>query len=248
VPTISVVIPCKDDAVMLTRCLDALALQTMTAFEVIVVDNGSVDNSREVARAAGAYVIEVDSGGIANATASGFDAARGHVLARLDADSVPPPDWLARIGRDLSRQSGQSAVTGTGDFYGTNRVLAWVGRDIYLGGYFHAVGAMLGHPPLFGSNFAIPRSMWLRLRESVHRNRVDLHDDLDISLQLLPDMNVIYDPRLRVGISARQLNSWPSVRRHIAWSFSTFALNRRRTSLRRRRRERRRWRHNHPAG
>jgi hypothetical protein len=90
--------------------------------------------------------------------------------------------------------------------------------------------------------------MWLRLRESVHRNRVDLHDDLDISLQLSPEMTVIYDCRLRVGVSARQLTSWPTLRRHVAWSFTTFALNRTEQSLRKRRHERRRWRHAHPVG
>ena len=243
---ISVVIPCKDDAAMLSQCLDALARQKTLAFEVIVADNGSVDDSREVARAAGAHVIEVDGGGIANATACGLDAATGDAMARLDAGSLPPSDWLQRISADLNGQTGQTAVTANRDFYDANRFLAWTGRHLYLGSYFHVVGAMLGHPPLFGSNFAIPRPMWLRLRGSVHRDRVDVHDDLDISLQLLPDMDVIFDPQLRVGVSARQLNSWPSVRRHVAWSFSTFALNRHPTSLRRRRRERRRWRHDHP--
>jgi glycosyltransferase involved in cell wall biosynthesis len=241
-PTISVVIPCRDDARMLERCLAALAAQTVPPFEVVVVDNGSIDDSRDVAVAAGARVVRVVGAGIANATASGFDAATGDLLARLDADSVPATDWIERIGLDLGSQNPLTAVTGTGDFYGTNRLLAWVGRDLYLGGYFHAVGMILGHPPLFGSNFAMPHAMWLRLRGLVHRERIDLHDDLDISLQIQPDMNILYDRRLRVGVSARQLTSWSSMRRHLAWSVSTFAINRHPTSLRARRRIRQRWR------
>ncbi|HVL60567.1 MAG TPA: glycosyltransferase, partial [Microbacterium sp.] len=50
--TISVVIPCLDDADFLAACLEALARQHRRADEVIVVDNGSPDASVEVALAA----------------------------------------------------------------------------------------------------------------------------------------------------------------------------------------------------
>lgn len=242
---ISVVIPCRDDAAMLAVCLAALAAQTLLPFEVIVVDNGSIDESRSVALAAGARVVAAHTGGIPNATALGLDASRGEILARLDADSRPAPDWLERVAADLCDPDGWSAVTGTGEFYGTRRLLAWAGRVLYLGGYFRAVGAMLRHPPLFGSNLALRCTTWRRMSPLVHRERTDIHDDLDLSIQLEPDMSVLYDRRLRVGVSGRQLASWPSLRRHLAWSVNTFALDREQMTLaarrRNRNRNRRRW-------
>ncbi|WP_158865210.1 glycosyltransferase [Leifsonia sp. AG29] len=240
-PTVSVVIPCWNDGAMLGQCLEALAAQTVQPFEVIVVDGDSSDDSHRVATEAGARVITA-TGGIPDATAAGLDAARGDILARIDADSRPSPDWLQRIRDDFDRPGTWSAVTGTGTFYGTNPLLAWAGRALYLGGYFHAVGPMLGHPPLFGSNFAIRRETWSRMSPLVHRDRRRIHDDLDLSIQLEPDMTVLYDPSLRMSVSGRQLASWSSFRRHISWSVNTFALNHRRMSLRARRRQRRDWR------
>lgn len=228
--TVSIVIPCKNDARMLARCLNALSEQLRPGDEVIVVDNGSTDDSEEVARAAGARVI-VAGGGLANATASGFDAATGDVLARIDADTVPPPGWLERLRDDVACTPAPVALTGPADFYGSTRFIAWTGRFLYLGFYFHVVGAALGRPPLFGSNMALTAPLWARIRGLVHRDRVALHDDLDISLQLPPDAHVRYDHELRVGVSARQLTSWRSLARHVAWAGVTFAVNGRQLAL-----------------
>ena len=56
-PSLSVVIPVKDDAVALRHCLRALADQTVPALEVVVVDNGCTDDSVAVALEHGARVV-----------------------------------------------------------------------------------------------------------------------------------------------------------------------------------------------
>lgn len=53
---ISIVIPCLNDAVLLEQCLSSIVAQTLQPEEVIVVDNGSTDNSVEVANRMGARV------------------------------------------------------------------------------------------------------------------------------------------------------------------------------------------------
>ena len=110
--SVSVVIPVKDDAVLLQRCLAALARQTVAPVEVVVVDNGSVDRSAEVAAAYGARVVREAAPGIPAAAATGYDAAIGDVIARCDADSMPPPDWIDRLLDGL--RPGVDAVTGCG--------------------------------------------------------------------------------------------------------------------------------------
>ena len=80
--TVSVIIPCLDDAVFLSACLEALGRPSRRADEVIVVDNGSSDDSVAVAEAAGVRVIREPRRGIWAATAAGFDAATGDLLAR----------------------------------------------------------------------------------------------------------------------------------------------------------------------
>jgi len=245
--SLSVVIPCRNDAELLAVCLDALAHQTRPADEIIVVDNGSTDDSVAVAERAGARVVHEPIEGIARATAAGFDAATGDMLARLDADSIPPANWLERVERALGDAGGLSALTGPGDFYGSNRVIAWIGRRIYIGGYFAVVGLLLGHPPLFGSNLAIDAEVWRRVRDLVHSDVRQMHDDLDLSYQIRRDMTVIYDPTLRVGISARPFQSWKGLGRRLGWTYTTFSADFRQEPPFKRRRERRRWAREHGA-
>jgi glycosyltransferase involved in cell wall biosynthesis len=237
--SITVVIPVFNDAIMLQTCLDALAAQSRPADDIIVVDNASTDNSAEVARAGGARVIVEPVHGILPATTAGFDAATGDIIARLDADSRPPPDWLVRVARTLNTAGPLSAVTGPGDFYGAGRAVCWLGRVVYIGGYFWFIGALLGHPPLFGSNMAITSGVWARIRPLVDPTLAEVHDDLYVSFRIQPDMTVSYDSRLRVGISARPFDNWSGLSRRLRWAWTTVRMNRRSLSLRQRRAERR---------
>ncbi|WP_394551613.1 glycosyltransferase family 2 protein [Agromyces sp. MMS24-JH15] len=221
---ISVVIPCLDDAEFLAACLAALRAQTRPADEVVVVDNGSTDDSAAVAVAGGARVVHEPRRGIWPATAAGFDAAGGDILARIDADSLPAPDWLERIELRMSAADRPTAVTGSGEFYGGTAPRRWAGRALYLGGYFRFIGLLLGHPPLFGSNYAIRADAWARLRTVVQRDRADLHDDLDLAWWIQPDMTVVYDRTLRVGISARPFESFDAFARRIRMAFHTLAV------------------------
>jgi glycosyltransferase involved in cell wall biosynthesis len=243
--TISVVIPSRNDAELLAVCLAALARQTRPADEIIVVDNGSADHTAQICAAAGVRRIGVELPGIAASTARGFDAAGSEIIARLDTDSVPPADWLERVEAILDRAGPLSAVTGPGDFYGGNPFARWMGRRIYIAGYFRAVGALLGHPPLFGSNFALRAGVWARIRAKVSRGLPPVHDDLDISYQIPPEVTVILDPTLRVGVSARPFESWHSVGRRLSMAWTTFGIEFRKERPGRRRRRRQEWERGH---
>ena len=159
-PTISVVIPVLDDSEMLARCLDDLAAQLRPADEIVVVDNGSTDETADVARAAGARVIEQPQRGIWPAASAGYDAATGDIIARLDADSRPPADWLLHIEAELVDAPEVGVLTGRGVFYDGNAVVAGIGQLLYIGGYFWSMELWLGNPPIFGSNFAMRRDVW----------------------------------------------------------------------------------------
>ena len=222
--TISVVIPSRNDAGYLAVCLDALAKQTRPADEVIVVDDLSTDDTADVARAAGVRLISFTELGIWPATAAGFDAASGTIVARLDADSVPAPDWLEQVERRMSQADRPTAITGTGVFYGGRRLIRWIARHVYIGGYFFWIGALLGHPPIFGSNYAMRRDAWLILRDIVHRDRADVHDDLDLSWWMQPGMTVVFEPALVVGVSARPFDSPAQLGRRLRMAGHTLAV------------------------
>ena len=88
-PLVSVVIPCLNEAENIAECVTrahrVLAVARLDG-EVIVVDNGSDDGSGDIARAAGAIVIDESRRGYGQAYQSGFDAARGDYIVMIDAD------------------------------------------------------------------------------------------------------------------------------------------------------------------
>jgi glycosyltransferase involved in cell wall biosynthesis len=238
---ISVVIPALNDAAMLGQCLEDLAAQSRPADEIIVVDNGSIDDTADVARRAGARVVTELRRGIPAATAAGFDAASGTVIGRLDADSRPAKDWIAEIESRFAAEPELSAVTGPAEFYGANRAVRRLGEVLYIGGYFWSMSWLLGHPPLFGSNFAISSAAWNRIRLTCHRDVRELHDDLDLSFQFRPGMRVEYDPRLRVGVSARPFGTLRGLGRRLYWAYTTVATNAHEQPLLARRADHRAW-------
>jgi hypothetical protein len=226
--SVSVVVPVKDDAVALERCLGSLRQQTLAPLEIVVVDNASRDSSAGVARRHGARVVAEPTVGIPAASATGYDAARGDVIARCDADSVPPLDWIEQIATAMSADPELDVLTGSGRFYDLPRWASAVLGPLYLGSYYLLVHAAMGHTPIWGSNMALRRRTWQEIRHLVHRDDPELHDDIDLAFALDPGHRIRYDRRLCVGVSARSLHGWRQVRRRFRRAFRTLEVNWRR--------------------
>lgn len=201
--TISVVIPVLDDAGPLARCLAALGRQTVAADEIIVVDNGSIDDSAAVARAAGARVLTCAEPGIAAASTAGYDSARGELILRLDADCLPDPTWIQDMREAFARAGDAAAFTGHARFMDGPRALRVPLASLYLGSYTAVAGLALGHRPLFGSNLAFRRDAWHTVRAEVHRCDPELHDDLDLAFHLGELHRIGRLPRTSMSMSMR---------------------------------------------
>lgn len=222
--TVSVVIPVYNEQALLERCLKSLAAQTAHIDEIIIVDNNCTDDSVAVARSFGAKIVKQDIQGIMPATYAGMMAASSDIIARCDADSVLPPDWVATIKEQFESRPDAVALTGPGEFYDTNRLTKFMARVFYMSAYFWLAGSALASWPLFGSNCAIRRTKWLAIQADLHRDRADIHDDMEISLHIPASDEVIYLPRLVVGISARSL-SLAGMRGRIGKGFRTLKLH-----------------------
>ena len=97
-PRFSVVVPAHNEEDVLGRTLGSLQAQDFPgSVEVVVVDNGSVDGTADLARAAGVRVAQEPTLGVCAARQRGTDLARGQIVVSTDADTVHPPDWLSRI-------------------------------------------------------------------------------------------------------------------------------------------------------
>jgi glycosyltransferase involved in cell wall biosynthesis len=107
IPDVSIIVPARNEEASLGDCLESLSSQAGVAFEIIVVDDGSTDRTREIARSfAGVRVISAgplrqDSTGKTwtgknNAVVAGAKEARAKWLLFTDADTVHRPGSLAR--------------------------------------------------------------------------------------------------------------------------------------------------------
>src|SRR5439155_1241137 len=109
-PTISVIVPARDEEASLGACLESLVAQTGVSFEIIVVDDGSTDRTREIAQSFSG-VRMVDAGplpkgwtGKNNAMSAGAKQARGEWLLFTDADTLHSLTSLARAVKSSGRK------------------------------------------------------------------------------------------------------------------------------------------------
>ena len=108
-PTVSVIVPARNEQACLPSCIESLVTQTGVAFEVIIVNDHSTDRTREIALSfPGVRVIDaapLPQGwtGKNNAVTSGARVAQGEWLLFTDADTVHLPGSLARSLNEAKR-------------------------------------------------------------------------------------------------------------------------------------------------
>ncbi len=104
--TVSVVIPTFNRASVVTRALESVLLQTRPPDELLVVDDGSTDDTAERVRAElpGVRVIEQENRGVSAARNAGIRAATGTWIALLDSDDEWLPEKLDRQLRAVTTE------------------------------------------------------------------------------------------------------------------------------------------------
>lgn len=131
-PTASVVVPTFRGRRVLGDCLRALQIQDAAHYETIVVDDGSADGTAQWVRdefpEVRVVVLPVNQG-FCVAVNAGIRAARGEIIALLNDDTIPEPDWLnaliAALGQDrvgfaasrMTRHDQPEILDGAGDAY-----------------------------------------------------------------------------------------------------------------------------------
>ena len=161
---VSVIIPARNEGRTIARLIGVTLSQAPAGWsvEVVVVDDGSTDDTVAVARAAGARVIELGEraggGNPAVARNRGARAAAGDPLVFLDADCLPAPGWLARLL--AAHEAGATIAGGSLDLPSGLEAMA---RCDYYCGWYHvhsrrAGGDVPNHPP---GNLSVRRAAFL---------------------------------------------------------------------------------------
>jgi len=208
--TISVIVCAYNEARYLQACLHSLLAQTRPADEIIVVNNASTDQTGAVARAVpGVRVLDEPSKGLVVARETARLAARGELLAYIDADCRVPLQWIERLERRFDDPQ-VVAVTGPYRFYDWDVVGRALIRayDVVVAPPTHALvhhvfgaGAIL-----YGGNFAV-RAAALAGIGGFDRS-IDFHgEDTNLGRRLTPIGAVRVAPDCWVWTSARRYNA-----------------------------------------
>lgn len=93
-PMISVVICTHNDGGTIRETIEGILDQTYPNFELILVNDGSNDETVEIASEYTLRLITVPQGGLSRARNIGLKAAKGEIIAYIDGDAYPDPNWL----------------------------------------------------------------------------------------------------------------------------------------------------------
>ncbi|WOX56223.1 glycosyltransferase [Methanoculleus palmolei] len=199
---ISVIVPALNEEATILDCLESLVAQSIPrgTYEIIVVDGGSSDRTREYAKPVADRVISQKRAGIGGARGDGAEAANGDILVFTDADTRHPPAWLETI-QEVLTVGGYDVCTGPVRFYDPTfrscLIRGW--RQYYL--LLHPFGFYW----LIGSNFAVKKDVYIRA--GGHRD-ISILEDYDLSLRLFDaHAECIYDRRIVALTSARRMKS-----------------------------------------
>lgn len=122
---ISVIVPIYNVENYLRQCLDSILGQTFTNFEVVLVNDGSTDNSgficQEYARLDSRFkYFEKENGGVSDARNSGLDLAQGDYVTFLDADDFLFEDHLEKLYIATTLSDADIMIGGYSRFDGSN--------------------------------------------------------------------------------------------------------------------------------
>lgn len=196
VPRISVVIPVRNEAAKIEKCLEAVLSQSCEPHEVIVVDGHSDDGTVESARRFPIRICYEDYGTRAGACQVGVEHAEGDYVAFTDADCIPDRDWLRNLAKGFD-----SGIVGVGGAIRNIGEGFWI-RSINLayGTFFGSANSVQGR--FFESKRLVKsisgcNSMYRRediLRVGGFRPSLPGAEDAELNGRLLAEGKLLYLP------------------------------------------------------
>lgn len=142
-PLVSVIVPVYNLEKVVARCLDSIKGQTYKAFEVIVIDDGSTDQSLAICQKyadtdSRFTVYSQKNGGVSSARNFGIDVCNGEIIVFVDSDDFVLSDYLENIVKTFAANEADIVVTrfASGDESGTDY---HVSEEVNISGNYGSV-------------------------------------------------------------------------------------------------------------
>lgn len=203
---ISLIIPVFNEEKYIARCLDSIAGQKVKPDEVIVVNNNCTDSTLSIV---GNYpfvrVVNEKKQGMIAARNAGFNAAQYEIIARCDADTKLPSNWIARIHRNFARRA-IDALTGPITYYD-----APIKTSLLARAYLDMMKPIhRGGETLVGPNMVLTKEIWNKVKDKVCLNDKHVHEDIDLAYHIQEEGGKIRrDNTFIAGTSSRRIRKNP---------------------------------------
>ena len=204
---ISIIVPVYNNEKYLKRCLDSILNQTYKNFEVILVDDGSIDSSSKICdeysnKYSNIKVIHKKNGGLGNARNKGLEFAKGKYIKFIDSDDYIRSDHLKNLHDAIEKYESDAVLSGYTRVTNGNEIIKSniFSRKIFEGDKIlnEIVPCFIGTNP--GQNDYIEMSVCMALfkREIIQKNKIKfksernfISEDLVFDLEYYPKCNKV---------------------------------------------------------
>lgn len=205
---VTVVVPAYNEEQRIARCLDGLVNQKTTeAFEVIVVDNNSTDNTAKIAFSykskLNISVIKELKKGRGPARATGFKHAKGSIIFSTDADCIVPSSWIEEFLKRL-HSSSAVAVTGTIEVKDVGTIKNFAINILHFP-FMFSYKLVIGHYWLSGFSFAIYKDIYKK--SGGFNTNINVQEDIDLSYKVSKLGKILLITNTPVEFSGRRFKT-----------------------------------------
>jgi len=204
---VSVVIPVFNEEKYIKNCLDSLMRQKEKPDEIIVVDNNCTDKTVSIVKKfEGVKIISEKRQGIIPTRNTGFDQVTGDIIARCDADTFLPPDWIKNIKNSFLKDKSIVAVSMPVLIHD----IPFIDKFVFIFYIYMFIPMILmDHYPLVGPSMAIRKSAWEKIKKELCTDPKKVHEDLDLSFHIRKLGEVYHDKKNLVLTSGRRIKYNP---------------------------------------
>ncbi|HEX7542579.1 MAG TPA: hypothetical protein VF385_00650, partial [Patescibacteria group bacterium] len=128
------------------------------------------------------------------------------IIARCDADSILPINWIKDIKKTFSKNSQIAGFTNSIVFYDLPIVNK---SNLPSDMYYYISKIILGFPSFVGPSMAITKKIWLKVKKELCADDKKVHEDIDLAIHIKKYGEIFFEPNVVVKISGRRIKYNP---------------------------------------